>query len=58
MLCGAPVCLGGIGDRRVVLVGKGLLPTEDEWCRVKGLQLKTGCPVEDYFKLWLQKLKL
>ncbi len=20
-------------------------------CRVKGLQLKTGCPVEDYFKL-------
>ncbi len=27
-------------------------------CWVKGLQLKTGCPVEDYFKLWFQKLKL
>ncbi len=28
------------------------------WCRVMGLQLETGCPVEDYFKLWYQKLKL
>ncbi len=27
-------------------------------CRVKGLQLKTGCPIEAYFKLWYQKLKL
>jgi hypothetical protein len=25
---------------------------------VKGLQLETGCPVEDYFKLWFQKLKV
>ncbi len=24
-------------------------------CPVKGWQLKTGCPVEDYFKLWVLK---
>ncbi len=29
----------------------------DGLCRVKVLQLETGCPIKDYFKLWYQKLK-
>ncbi len=27
-------------------------------CWVKGLQLETGCPVEDYFKLWVSKAEV
>jgi hypothetical protein len=39
IFCGYNPCVNRQADNRT------------SYCRVKGLQLKTGCPVEDYFKL-------